>query len=154
MRRGFFYRTGFWKGKINVGLDLFNNKRVEEAKKENVYKKISLYDGDTIPYPDNYFNTIVSNCVLEHIPDVKSSLKEIQRVLKPGGFFITSVMADQWEDNLLGLNCLVMVIKIYEKNSISSQFVFSGKNGKSILKTLVLTFSLPTDTSIKKRFLS
>ena len=26
----------------------------------------------TIPYPDNYFNTIVSNCVLEHIPDDKS----------------------------------------------------------------------------------
>ncbi|EKE14082.1 MAG: methyltransferase type 11 [uncultured bacterium] len=98
---GFFAELIFGKDKIDVGLDLFNNKRVEEVK-NNIYKKISLYDGGTIPYPNNYFNTVVSNCVLEHIPNVKFSLKEVYRVLKPGGFFLTSVMADQWEKNLFG----------------------------------------------------
>ena len=37
---------------------------------KKIYKKISFYDGDTIPYPNNYFNTVVSNCVLEHIPNI------------------------------------------------------------------------------------
>lgn len=99
---GFFARLVFGKSKINVGLDLFDNERVKEAKKKNIFKKISLYDGNKIPYPDNYFNTVVSNCVLEHIPDINLSLKEIYRVLKPDGCFITSVMADQWENNLFG----------------------------------------------------
>ncbi|MEK7523035.1 MAG: methyltransferase domain-containing protein, partial [Patescibacteria group bacterium] len=98
---GFFAELIFGKDKINVGLDLFNNKRVEEVK-NNIYKKISLYDGDTIPYPNNYYNTVISNCVLEHIPNINLSLKEIYRVLKPGGFFLTSVMTDQWENNLFG----------------------------------------------------
>ena len=99
---GFFAQTVFGKNKINVGLDLFNNERIKEAKKEKVYKKITLYDGNKIPYPDNYFNTVVSNCVLEHIPNIKLSLKEIYRVLKPGGYFLTSVMVDQWENYLFG----------------------------------------------------
>lgn len=99
---GFFAGLVFGKNRINVGLDLFDNKRIEEVKKEKIYKKIVLYDGNIIPYPDSYFNTIVSNCVLEHIPDIKLSLTEIYRVLKPGGYFLTSVMTDQWEKNLFG----------------------------------------------------
>jgi len=99
---GFFAKLVFGKYKIDIGLDLFNNKRIEEAKKEKIYKKIILYDGDTIPYPDNSFDTIISNCVLEHIPNIGFSLKEIYRVLKPGGYFLTSVMTDQWENHLFG----------------------------------------------------
>lgn len=99
---GFFAGLVFGKNKINIGLDLFDNRRVEEAKKEKIYKKITLYDGNNIPYSDNYFGTVVSNCVLEHIPNIALSLKEIYRVLKPGGYFITSVMTDQWENNLFG----------------------------------------------------
>ncbi|MFA6016738.1 MAG: class I SAM-dependent methyltransferase [Patescibacteria group bacterium] len=99
---GFFAGLVFGKNKINVGLDLKNNKRIEEAIRKKVYKKISLYGGNTIPYPNNYFQTVVSNCVLEHIPNIDFSLTEIYRVLKPGGYFITSVMADQWENNLFG----------------------------------------------------
>src|SRR3989339_2266359 len=97
---GFFAGLVFGKGRINVGLDLLDNKRIQVAIKEKVYKKIKLYDGDIIPYSNNYFDTVVSNCVLEHIPNVKSSLSEIYRVLKPGGYFVSSVMADQWENNL------------------------------------------------------
>jgi len=97
---------GFFAGlvfkKIDVGLDLFNNQRVKEAIEKKTYKTVKLYDGATIPYHNDTFNTIVSNCVLEHIPNINLSLKEIYRVLKPGGLFLTSVMTDQWENNLFG----------------------------------------------------
>ena len=99
---GFFAGLVFGKGKIDVGLDLFDNKRIEEAKKEKIYKKIILYESNTIPYPNNSFDIIISNCVLEHIFNIEKSLREVYRVLKPGGFFLTSVMADQWENNLFG----------------------------------------------------
>lgn len=42
-------------------------------------------DADRIPFPDNYFDFIVSNQVLEHVPDLDVTIEEMARVLKPGG---------------------------------------------------------------------
>ena len=47
--------------------------------------------GHTLPFPDNTFDHVICSEVLEHIPDYPSFLKEIQRVLKPGGLFAVSV---------------------------------------------------------------
>lgn len=92
---GFFAKTAFADQKITVGLDL-KNSRINQAK--NVYKKLTIYNGKKIPYPDGYFASVVSNCVLEHLPNLNLSLHEIYRVLRPGGYFITTVMTDRWED--------------------------------------------------------
>lgn len=43
-----------------------------------------------IPYGDGTFDVVVSNQVFEHTPDYKSCFHEIERVLKPGGVFITT----------------------------------------------------------------
>lgn len=102
---GFFANTVFGHRAIDVGLDL-KNSRADIAKKNKVYKKITYYDGKKIPYPDKHFSTVISNCVLEHIPNLKQSIKEIKRVLKPGGYFLTSVMANKWEDYLFGSRIL------------------------------------------------
>jgi len=98
---GFFSQIVFGKGKINIGLDLIKS-RANEAEKENIYQKVVYYDEKTIPYPDDYFRTVISNCVLEHLPNLNYSLKEIHRVLKPGGYFLATVMTDRWEEHLLG----------------------------------------------------
>ncbi len=44
---------------------------------------------DKIPFPDNYFDFLVSNQVIEHVEDLDKTLAEFQRVLKPGGQFLT-----------------------------------------------------------------
>lgn len=98
---GFFCQTVFGKEKINVGLDL-KNSRGKTAEKNQVYKEVIFYDGKKIPFSDNYFQTIISNCVLEHIPNLQPSLKEIKRVLKPNGYFLTTVMTNQWKNYLFG----------------------------------------------------
>lgn len=41
-----------------------------------------------LSYPDNAFDLIVSNDVLEHIPDPEKALRECHRVLRPGGSFL------------------------------------------------------------------
>lgn len=47
--------------------------------------------GHQLPFADNTFDQVICSEVLEHIPDYPSFLREIQRVLKPGGLFAVSV---------------------------------------------------------------
>jgi ubiquinone/menaquinone biosynthesis C-methylase UbiE len=45
-------------------------------------------DAEHIPYDDNTFDLVVGHAVLHHIPDVELSLREVMRVLRPGGRFV------------------------------------------------------------------
>ncbi|MBN1119720.1 MAG: class I SAM-dependent methyltransferase [Anaerolineae bacterium] len=44
--------------------------------------------GEAIPYPDGYFDTVVSIHVLCSVADQTQVLTEIRRVLRPGGLFL------------------------------------------------------------------
>lgn len=46
-----------------------------------------IHDLGTIPYPfaDNEFDLVVSNHVVEHVPDVMAFVSELHRITKPGG---------------------------------------------------------------------
>jgi SAM-dependent methyltransferase len=44
-----------------------------------------------IPFPDDTFDVVICNHVLEHIPTDDVAMKELCRVLKPGGFAILQV---------------------------------------------------------------
>ena len=45
-------------------------------------------DAESIPYDDDSFDLVVGHAVLHHIPDVEQALREVLRVLKPGGRFV------------------------------------------------------------------
>jgi ubiquinone/menaquinone biosynthesis C-methylase UbiE len=45
-------------------------------------------DAERIPYDDETFDLVVGHAVLHHIPDVPSAMREVLRVLKPGGRFV------------------------------------------------------------------
>ncbi len=45
-------------------------------------------DAESIPYPDDSFDLVVGHAVLHHIPDVELAMREVLRVLKPGGRFV------------------------------------------------------------------
>ncbi len=44
--------------------------------------------GESLPFPDGTFDFVYSSSVLEHIDDKKRALKEMMRVVKPGGSVI------------------------------------------------------------------
>ena len=58
-----------------------------ESRDRGTYYWLSQAEGAQMPYPDNYFATVVSNSVLEHIPQVQPVLMETARVLRRGGVF-------------------------------------------------------------------
>ncbi|MDN3667884.1 methyltransferase domain-containing protein [Echinicola jeungdonensis] len=64
--------------------DLFVGRYSYPADVENM-------DITEIPYPDNYFDLIICNHVLEHIRDDMKAMKELFRVLKPKGKAILQV---------------------------------------------------------------
>lgn len=45
-------------------------------------------DGHQLPLEDNSVDAIISNMVLEHVPDEGAMIKEIARVMKPSGIFV------------------------------------------------------------------
>jgi ubiquinone/menaquinone biosynthesis C-methylase UbiE len=52
----------------------------------DVYGRVA--DAESIPYDDATFDLVVGHAVLHHIPDVELALREVLRVLKPGGRFV------------------------------------------------------------------
>jgi SAM-dependent methyltransferase len=49
------------------------------------YVHLSAADAERLPFPDAYFDTVLSFGVLHHTPDTREGVKELWRVLKPGG---------------------------------------------------------------------
>ena len=47
-----------------------------------------ILEGHRYPYPDEFFDSCISNYVCEHVEDPVAHLAEIARVLKPGGTYI------------------------------------------------------------------
>ncbi|HVE98428.1 MAG TPA: methyltransferase domain-containing protein [Mycobacteriales bacterium] len=45
-------------------------------------------DAESLPFDDASFDLVVGHAVLHHIPDVELALREVLRVLRPGGRFV------------------------------------------------------------------
>ena len=74
----------------------------EAAQKYSFYERIHTTGGDDIPEDDATFDYVISNSVLEHIPNLDPIIKEVSRVLKPGGRFYFTVPCPGFKENLRG----------------------------------------------------
>ena len=80
-------------GKV-IGID-FTPEMIARAR-ENVnklgYNNVEFRQGDieNMPVSTGEANVVVSNCVLNLVPDKEKAFKEIYRILKPGGHFSVS----------------------------------------------------------------
>jgi ubiquinone/menaquinone biosynthesis C-methylase UbiE len=77
-----------------TGLD-FTPEMLKKARENNAklgYHNIEFVEGDieNMPLQADSFDVVISNCVLNLVPDKQKAFREIFRVLKPGGHFCVS----------------------------------------------------------------
>jgi Methylase involved in ubiquinone/menaquinone biosynthesis len=70
-----------------------NEAAIKQAQRLARHEQLDVCDaGKRLPYVDEHFDLVFDNSALEHIPDLKKSLSEISRILRPGGIFAFNVL--------------------------------------------------------------
>lgn len=79
---------------VVVGLDITSEmlKRAEENARAEDIQNARFVAGsiEALPFADNTFDVVISNCVINHALDKSQVYREIYRVLKKGGKFVVS----------------------------------------------------------------
>ena len=91
----------------------YSNKAIDLAKASfanNFLKgEFTLGDMNNLPFADDQFDVVYSGGVLEFFDDISNPLREIVRVLKPGGFFVVNIVPNKFScQTLADLECTLV----------------------------------------------
>jgi 2-polyprenyl-3-methyl-5-hydroxy-6-metoxy-1,4-benzoquinol methylase len=100
----------------------------------------AITDGESLPFADEGFDVVYSNGVLHHTPDTAGAVREIHRVLRPGG--LARVMlyhrgsAAYWCDIILRHGVLHgELLRGHSPEDIMSRYVeFNESGGRPLVK--------------------
>lgn len=79
---------------IDMGIDI-NSRDLYTASKTGKYKNLTLGDARDLPFANNSYASIFSISTLEHIENSDKVLKELFRVLQPGGILFLTLETDE-----------------------------------------------------------
>jgi len=74
-----------------------NTESLQEATKKYPDVLFAEMKGENLAFADKSFDVASISMALHHLPDIQSALKEMQRVIKPGGWIIVNEL---FSDNL------------------------------------------------------
>jgi SAM-dependent methyltransferase len=93
---GFFASVSF-NARLYAGCDR-DLRQVQRARSLETYEHVVVADVGNLPYGDGSFAAVVCNCVLEHVEDIESALREITRVLIPKGTLFLTVPTEKFDE--------------------------------------------------------
>ncbi|MBW3627959.1 MAG: class I SAM-dependent methyltransferase [Gemmatimonadetes bacterium] len=94
-----------------VGLDL--SREMLAVARDRLGSRARLVDGtaERLPFSDSAFDTVVTNSALHYVRDPERAIRELARVLRPGG---TLVVAD-WSADRLAVRLIVLLLRILRR---------------------------------------
>lgn len=145
------------------------------AKEKNIKINLRQAGEYKLPYPDNFFDAIVSADVFGHVPEPLKTVKELYRILKPGGilalhsesihyrdrYFYKKIMKilekDPWTIDVghINLQSHENIKNLFEKNNFAVEKYFTATQYLGFLFNGDITWGLrqipteKTDMSIK-----
>ena len=81
--------------KVTIASDL-TGATLLQARKYSFWRKLATIDASQVPLPNNSLSTVIMNNLIHHLPDRNETLKEMYRILMPGGMFIFTDEFDGW----------------------------------------------------------
>jgi len=134
------------EGKV-IGIDFTEEmiKKANENKAKVGFTNIEFRKGDieNMPVDDNSVDVVISNCVINLVPDKRKAFSEIYRVLKPGGHFCISDMvvngsmsSELREDLSLYAGCIAGALSQDEYMQILKEVGFTNPEIKKSSKVI------------------
>jgi len=107
--------------------DLSNEMLAETQNNIGVFHNTEyrIIDIQEIPFSDNYFDIVIANYMLYHVPNIDKAVSEVSRVLKKGGYFYAGTAGDN--------GIMETIVKILGIN-LSYTNPFSLENGTKIME--------------------
>ncbi|HEY5536061.1 MAG TPA: class I SAM-dependent methyltransferase [Ignavibacteria bacterium] len=93
---GFVLNEAYKNGFEPIGVDIAYNLSTENSAFS--FHKRNVFEAS---FPDNYFSAIYMDSVLEHLLNPMETLRELRRILKPGGVFFVVVPNEDSLDNFM-----------------------------------------------------
>jgi ubiquinone/menaquinone biosynthesis C-methylase UbiE len=121
--------------------DIYGIEIIRKQAKKAEKRDINVWIGDLNKkweYPNNYFDVITANQVIEHVSDIDHFITEIKRVLKKGGYAIISTEnGSSWHNifaSIMGWQIFSLTNICFKQGGIGNPLGLhrSGKISRSI----------------------
>lgn len=113
---GRFFHLCFPRIKQVRGVDI-DPRAVELARQSGVYREVCETPADRLPFEDQSFACVFSNCAMEHMDNIDKVLSEIHRVLRKNGAALFSVVTDKFVE----LSPLRKFLELIKANDLAKQ---------------------------------
>ena len=80
--------VGCGRGALQDLVDDYTGVDISESVRSSLRKPFCTACATSLPFPDSCFDALWTYAVLEHVPDPEDALREMRRVLKPGGLLM------------------------------------------------------------------
>lgn len=121
----------------------FHGIDLTSSKIDSVSVKSCNLENESLDYENNFFDIVFSKSVIEHVNNTENFVKEVYRVLKPGGVFI--VMAPDWQTQMKNFYDDFTHVKPFTIRSLSAALKMYGfKNSEvNIFIQLPIVWKFP-----------
>ncbi len=132
------YKELFINVENYIGIDIENDAHSHEKESVDVY-----YDGKTIPFENEHFDSVYSSKVFGHVFNMEEILSEINRVVKTGGsaLFAIPFVWDKHEiPHDFGRYTSFGIKHIIEKAGFEGLSIDKDDNSVAIIHQLLITY--------------